>query len=459
MATDPNIILAGAQPAPQPFTLGSLSQMMQMKQQVQQQRMQNALLSITRQPGAFGDDGMPTANTLRQISGIDPQAGMQMAGQMATVRAREATQQKEALGAMQTRRKLAAGPSDAGVSAYYGAISSGATPQQAMQAGNDAYIKARSELAAGGDLGDALDTMVPKAFNLASAYGQAVTAKDAQANYQKNLADQRADAREGRMDRYQQAELGIQNARLGLEGARLAKQNEQDAAGAQAVGSLSDAAIDEAAERYRMFGVMPSFGMSKQSAALKVKIMQRAAQLDSGAGVSASDAAIKQSEGKANQQALGALQKQSAMVGNFEKTAMKNADLALSASEAMDRTGIPAFNKWLQAGKTATGSVEAAKFDAANNSFVEEYAKVMSGASGGGAAATDSARARAHEILNTSHTKEQYRANVDLLKKEMSNRTAALDEQREEIQSQMRGKSAGSSGKTLTYDPATGTFK
>ncbi len=206
MATDPNIILAGAQPSPQPFTLNSIAQIMQMRQAAQQSRMQNALLQITRQPGAFGDDGMPTANTLRQIAGVNPMAGMQMAGQMATVRAREATQQKEALDAMQTRRKLAAGPSDAGVSAYYGAISSGATPQQAMQAGRDAYLKSRAELAAGGDLGDALDTMVPKDFNLAGAYGAAVTAKDAQANFQKNLADQRADAREGRMDRYQQAE-------------------------------------------------------------------------------------------------------------------------------------------------------------------------------------------------------------------------------------------------------------
>lgn len=52
-------------------------------QQEQQQR--NALLGILKEPGAVGDDGMPTKNTLGRIMQVNPEAGFKIQNQLATI--------------------------------------------------------------------------------------------------------------------------------------------------------------------------------------------------------------------------------------------------------------------------------------------------------------------------------------------------------------------------------------
>jgi len=192
-------------------------------------------------------------------------------------------------------------------------------------------------------------------------------------------------------------------------------------------------------------------GMGKAGMNLRTEILNRAAKMS--AGKDPTQARIDQLSNKADAIALTQLRKQQTAGENFEKTALKNADMAVDFSEKMDRTGTPVFNKWLQAGRRGTGSVEAANFDAANNSFVEEYAKVMTGSTGG-AAATDSARQRAHELLDTSMTKEQYRSNVEVLKKEMANRVQSYREQSEETEGRIKetSKSSSSAPKTVHWD-------
>src|ERR1700744_4364161 len=87
MATDPSIILAGAPPPPQGFTLNSVAQLMQMRQQAQQMRtqqaMQNALASIYANPANLCPDGMPNAAAMQKLAQVSPQAAQQMTVQKA----------------------------------------------------------------------------------------------------------------------------------------------------------------------------------------------------------------------------------------------------------------------------------------------------------------------------------------------------------------------------------------
>lgn len=217
--------------------------------------------------------------------------------------------------------------------------------------------------------------------------------------------------------------------------------------------TLTGRALDLAAKQYLATGTMPSFGMQGQKQ--KEAVMNRAAEMQQSEGMTPTDVVFNQNEIKAGRQALGQIAKSQGMIMQYEDTAYKNADLALKAGDKVDgRTGTPVFNRWLIAGRSAVGgSPDVARFNAANQTFVNEYAKVMSG--GYGASATsDSARQEALSILNTAQTPDQYRAVVDQLKKEMNNRMEAMHHTRTFLEGQIR---SAISGKKETT-PSTGSL-
>jgi len=182
---------------------------------------------------------------------------------------------------------------------------------------------------------------------------------------------------------------------LSPSGARITVSN------APAGSSLSPEAIDAAAASYRLTGVLPALGMG--GIGVRTAILNRAAQLASADGSNAQAEAINKIANKSNQVALSQLEKQATMVGAFEKTAKDNANLALSLSDKVDRTGIPVFDKWVQAGqKSVAGNSDVASFHAANETFINEYAKIMSGSMGNNPV-SDAARANAHEILSHAY--------------------------------------------------------
>lgn len=195
--------------------------------------------------------------------------------------------------------------------------------------------------------------------------------------------------------------------------------------------SLSPEAIDAAANTYRMTGQMPALGMGGM--VLRTQILNRAGELAKLDGSSGQAEAINKIANKSNQAALSQLEKQATMVGAFEKTARANADLALSLSNNVDRAGVPVVDKWIQAGrKSISGDPDVAKFHAANETFINEYAKIMSG-SMGNTPVSDAARANAHEILSHAYTKEQYKQVIGTLKQEMDNRISGFNQQRNEL--------------------------
>jgi hypothetical protein len=221
------------------------------------------------------------------------------------------------------------------------------------------------------------------------------------------------------------------------------------------VGGLTPNAIDNAAKRYNFDGTLPpSIGRGTQGARDLRAIQNRAAELNAAPPDDASGGRAGQMANKADSAAFTQLTKQQQMASSFERTANANADLALGLSKKMDRTGIPLINAGIQAWRTGTGSPEATQFAAANETFVNEYAKIMSGGMGNGPV-TDSARNKAHTLLTTSMTPQQYEGNVKLLQTEMQNRMKGYQDQADEIKARMHG---GTKPAAATAPAATGSL-
>lgn len=191
--------------------------------------------------------------------------------------------------------------------------------------------------------------------------------------------------------------------------------------------------------RYLTDGTLPpNMGRGAQGAAQATKIRNESSRLAKEMGMTPDEIRFQQLNNKTGVQAIGQLAKARAQILQFEKTANLNSDLALEASEKVDRTGVPVVNRWIQAGRTnIAGDVEAQKFHAATETFVAEYAKVMGGGYGA-AATTEGAQQRAHTLLNTANTKEQFRGVVGQLKREMDNRVKALNSQMDEERQRLR---------------------
>ena len=214
--------------------------------------------------------------------------------------------------------------------------------------------------------------------------------------------------------------------------------NGKDAGGG--TGGLSPAAIENAATRYNVDGTLPpQLGRGTQGARDMRAIQNRAAELSM--GTDPTQLRVNQLDAKGATSALAQLTKSQTMAASFENTANQNADLALSLSKKNDRTGIPMINAGLQAWRTGTGSPEATQFAAANETFVNEYAKIMSGGLGN-AATSDSASRHAHELLSVGMTDGQYEGNVRLLQQEMRNRMKGYDDQTTAVKARIGGKGA-----------------
>lgn len=149
--------------------------------------------------------------------------------------------------------------------------------------------------------------------------------------------------------------------------------------------------------------------------------------------------------------AMSTLERQRGLVMTYEKTAIGGANIALEMSDKVDRTGSPIINKWINAGrKNVLGDPDVTRLNNAVETFTNEYAKVMSGSSGG-QATTVSMQQHAREMLSGAMTKDQFKQTVDLMKREMTEtRETAFDKQITE----MRGRVRNSGATATTSEPA-----
>jgi hypothetical protein len=227
------------------------------------------------------------------------------------------------------------------------------------------------------------------------------------------------------------------------------------AAGADDVTNLSPEGLDAAALNYAKTGMVPPLGMGDKNT--RKLIINRAAQMMPGL-----DIASAKADFTANSASLTGLQKQRDAIGAFEQTAMKNIDVFLDAAGKIVDTGSPLANTLVrQASGKLLGSPDQAAYDAARQVAINEIAKITSNPNLSGTL-SDSARHEVDAFNPQNATLKQTVAVMRLLKRDMQNRTHALDEQLGTIKGRI-GKASGTTpaaapvsvsapnGKTYTF--------
>lgn len=215
------------------------------------------------------------------------------------------------------------------------------------------------------------------------------------------------------------------------------------------VGGMSADAIDRAAQSYNMTGKLP-VGLGRKGDVQRA-ILSRAAQFAGGASVG--DQLGSQAGRAADVAALKKLEGNSANVLAFERTALNNAALAVRLSAKVGNGSIPIFNAWKNAADKNTGDPAISAFNAAVETFANEYAKVTTSATGGGVT-SDTARAHASALINSSQSPDQFIATIQTLAEDMRNRRKGLLTQRQEILNRISGPKfapqAGAAGSSQT---------
>lgn len=226
----------------------------------------------------------------------------------------------------------------------------------------------------------------------------------------------------------------------------LQKKRDEAAAGrdpsADAAPTMSPAAIEMAALRYKKDGTLPPMGMGGKGANVRQVIMNRAATLtpDDAARIEkgGGDIANNKANFAADSASLKALQKQTDAVSAFESTASKNGKLFEDALTKMPDAGMSILNKPLREAATVFGSEDMARINTLRQSVQNEYARMLSspGLSG---TMSDSARKEGEALLSGDATVGQLRAALATFRAEAANRHTSYQEQIAEINKRMGG--------------------
>lgn len=221
--------------------------------------------------------------------------------------------------------------------------------------------------------------------------------------------------------------------------------------------TLSGDALDQAGERYVANGTLPPLGMGKAGSRNRALVLNRAAEIEKATGVTGQEAAARWVEMKANSHELQDATQQRGRMQVAEGTASRNADLMLSlAPKGGGPSGIPVVNRWLQAGrKQIAGDPDVTGFDISIGTFADEYAKVVTGATGN-QGSTDSARKEAYDRLSKFASQGQLETGVATMKQEMANRTAEQDARVARAASSLRPKPSGSNPATVSFSSGIG---
>lgn len=261
----------------------------------------------------------------------------------------------------------------------------------------------------------------------------------------------------GTFKEYYQAKLDA--AKLGTEEAKakvdqiksVITKNESTAQAAlmkaHATGSALDAGtVSYYATQYLQIGTLPPMGNG--SATAKAQILTAAAKMsnDPSSAYYGQSAGLNKAAYDANKSTLTDLTKRKALSSSLENTAKRQLDLASSMADKVDsneRTDSTAWNKIIQNATLSIGSDPSlTSFQNVILTTLTEYAKVMTGQTGG-AAVSDSARAEAEKLLSSAQSPETFKQAVELMKQEMDNRLAGWDDELNNTRLNLNGISGG----------------
>lgn len=210
------------------------------------------------------------------------------------------------------------------------------------------------------------------------------------------------------------------------------------AGGVPASGGLETDTVDYEAAKYRILGAQSI--PTRVGEADRIKIMNAAAKQSQALGRSPVDAVLKQAAFKSDASSLTKITAMKSAAEAYESKAMAQSDLVLSLSEKVNRSSIPAINGAILSGKiNLAGDEQAQLYANALTTFGEEYAKIMAGATGSAAAATDSARKTAHDLIRVGLTKGQIKSTIQQMQWEMRQTLLGYDATINHITERMQG--------------------
>jgi hypothetical protein len=208
--------------------------------------------------------------------------------------------------------------------------------------------------------------------------------------------------------------------------------------GEESAVALSPAGLDAAALNYAKTGQLPPMGMGKGGAAVRSKIINRAAEKYG--GTDPLDIAANKSTYTANQASLTQLTKTANATEAFAKTASDNLDLALAQSANVARTNSKLVNRYLQWAQGELSPAEGlTQFETYIYTAAREYAKVTSGGAMSAQGLTDSAAREAAKLLNAAQSPRAFAAAAKAMKDDMANVRNNYKAQVSGLQQQMRG--------------------
>lgn len=175
---------------------------------------------------------------------------------------------------------------------------------------------------------------------------------------------------------------------------------------------------------------MPSMGMGKVASQNRQKVMAKVAELAGAQGLSGADLAKQIAHYQSGKKQLGNLENQLGTTRQNEMTAILNGQQFLDRSaELPGQTEWPGLNtvtQFFQKYTPVPGHDDKVAMDAAYNTFINEYQKVVAGSPSGSGMLSDSARREGMNVLNGNYSMSQKKAVFDQMQTDMQNRMAAM---------------------------------
>ena len=195
--------------------------------------------------------------------------------------------------------------------------------------------------------------------------------------------------------------------------------------------ALSEDGVALAAEKYLMLGSLDYLGMGVN--ANRTAIINKAAEMAKAAGLTPDQLMAARAEVKSDVASLSNVTKIADSMTAYENTALDNMKVVLSKMPAgIGPTAIPFIDNWVLTGEAELGDKDVPPYATALITVANEYAKVISGASGAQGATVDSRR-EAAEMLKRGFNEGQIVGTFDTMKQDMDNKKVEYNTQRNVI--------------------------
>jgi hypothetical protein len=206
---------------------------------------------------------------------------------------------------------------------------------------------------------------------------------------------------------------------------------------------LGEDAVALVGAQYLRLGpdAMKNMGQGRNGIQNKNRVMEWVAKTAKEAGTSNPELVARFAQNKANLAALNQNTKSLTAVSASEHTLDANLDYAMTfAKRGVGPTGVPILDTPLNKLRIGLGSTDAKDLDNLLTTTTNEYARILTTATGtGGGATSDAARVEAHKLLNAGMTLRQIIDAIKIAKTEAANRRASYVGENARLSSEISG--------------------